>query len=490
MSLPGAVPTILIADDDRSIRTVLTQALGRAGYQVRSTQTAATLWRWVEEGEGDLVITDVVMPDENGLDLVPRIRRLRPDLRVIVMSAQSTLLTAVKAAQRGAFEYLPKPFDLKELLATVGRALAAPSPLAERPPAIGGEGEERLPLIGRSPAMQEIYRTIARLTTTDLTTMIIGESGTGKELVARALHDYGRRRGGPFVAINMAAIPRELIESELFGHERGAFTGATSRSPGRFEQAAGGTLFLDEIGDMPPEAQTRLLRVLQEGEFTSVGGRQAIRANVRIIAATHRDLRQAIRQGLFREDLFYRLNVVPIRLPPLRERAEDIPELARHFLDRASEQGMAAKSLDEEAQRALMAYRWPGNVRELENLMRRLAALYPQEVIGREVIESELLDTGAPPAAEPTPPAASAPESLAQAVERHIMHVLAAHRDGLAPSDIYDQVLAEVERPLIELTLAATRGNQIKAAAMLGLNRNTLRKKIRDLDIQVLRGVS
>ncbi|WP_114911942.1 nitrogen regulation protein NR(I) [Acidibrevibacterium fodinaquatile] len=490
MSLPGAVPTILIADDDRSIRTVLTQALGRAGYQVRSTQTAATLWRWVEEGEGDLVITDVVMPDENGLDLVPRIRRLRPDLRVIVMSAQSTLLTAVKAAQRGAFEYLPKPFDLKELLATVGRALAAPSPLAERPPAIGGEGEERLPLIGRSPAMQEIYRTIARLTTTDLTTMIIGESGTGKELVARALHDYGRRRGGPFVAINMAAIPRELIESELFGHERGAFTGATSRSPGRFEQAAGGTLFLDEIGDMPPEAQTRLLRVLQEGEFTSVGGRQAIRANVRIIAATHRDLRQAIRQGLFREDLFYRLNVVPIRLPPLRERAEDIPELARHFLDRASEQGMAAKALDEEAQRALMAYRWPGNVRELENLMRRLAALYPQEVIGREVIESELLDTGAPPAAEPPPPAASAPESLAQAVERHIMHVLAAHRDGLAPSDIYDQVLAEVERPLIELTLAATRGNQIKAAAMLGLNRNTLRKKIRDLDIQVLRGVS
>ncbi len=490
MSLPGAVPTILIADDDRSIRTVLTQALGRAGYQVRSTQTAATLWRWVEEGEGDLVITDVVMPDENGLDLVPRIRRLRPDLRVIVMSAQSTLLTAVKAAQRGAFEYLPKPFDLKELLATVGRALAAPSPLAERPPAIGGEGEERLPLIGRSPAMQEIYRTIARLTTTDLTTMIIGESGTGKELVARALHDYGRRRGGPFVAINMAAIPRELIESELFGHERGAFTGATSRSPGRFEQAAGGTLFLDEIGDMPPEAQTRLLRVLQEGEFTSVGGRQAIRANVRIIAATHSDLRQAIRQGLFREDLFYRLNVVPIRLPPLRERAEDIPELARHFLDRASEQGMAAKALDEEAQRALMAYRWPGNVRELENLMRRLAALYPQEVIGREVIESELLDTGAPPAAEPPPPAASAPESLAQAVERHIMHVLAAHRDGLAPSDIYDQVLAEVERPLIELTLAATRGNQIKAAAMLGLNRNTLRKKIRDLDIQVLRGVS
>ena len=317
-------PTVLIADDDRSIRTVLTQALGRAGYQVRSTGHAATLWRWVEDGEGDLVLTDVVMPDENGLDLIPRIRRVRPDLRVVVMSAQSTLITAVKAAQRGAFEYLPKPFDLEELLGVVGRALAtpAPVPVTEAEPR---DADERLPLIGRSPAMQEIYRTIARLTTADLTVMINGESGTGKELVARALHDYGKRRAGPFVAVNMAAIPRELIESELFGHERGAFTGALNRSPGRFEQANGGTLFLDEIGDMPPEAQTRLLRVLQEGEFTSVGGRQPIKANVRIVAATHRDLRAAIRQGLFREDLFYRLNVVPIRLPPLRERVEDIP---------------------------------------------------------------------------------------------------------------------------------------------------------------------
>src|SRR3712207_4843500 len=270
------------------------------------------------------------MPDENGLDLAPRIRRVRPELRVVVMSAQSTFITAVKAAQRGAFEYLPKPFDLKELLAVVGRALATPSAVEA---AEGEEPEERLPLVGRSPAMQEIYRTVARLTTTDLTVMITGESGTGKELVARALHDYGRRRAGPFVAVNMAAIPRELIESELFGHERGAFTGALNRGVGRFEQAAGGTLFLDEIGDMPSEPQTRLLRVLQEGEFTTVGGRQPVKANVRIVAATHRDLRQSIRQGLFREDLFYRLNVVPIRLPPLRERVEDIPLLARHFLD-------------------------------------------------------------------------------------------------------------------------------------------------------------
>ena len=257
------------------------------------------------------------------------------------MSAQNTLLTAVKATERGAFEYLPKPFDLRELVSVVERALTAPHDGA----ANGGEDdiEEQLPLIGRSPAMQEIYRVVARLMGTDLTVMITGESGTGKELVARALHDYGKRRNGPFVAINMAAIPRELIESELFGHEKGAFTGATARSMGRFEQAQGGTLFLDEIGDMPLEAQTRLLRVLQEGEYTAVGGRAPIRADVRIIAATHRDLRQLIRQGLFREDLFYRLNVVPIRLPPLRERTDDIPALVRHFSALAVREGPAAE---------------------------------------------------------------------------------------------------------------------------------------------------
>ncbi|HTW26210.1 MAG TPA: nitrogen regulation protein NR(I) [Acetobacteraceae bacterium] len=479
------LPTILVADDDRSIRTVLTQALGRAGYQVRSTSNASTLWRWVEDGEGDLVITDVVMPDENGLDLIPRIRRVRPDLRVVVMSAQSTLMTAVKAAQRGAFEYLPKPFDLQELLAVVGRALAAPLPQADAP--VASEGEDRLPLIGRSPAMQDIYRTIARLTTADLTVMINGESGTGKELVARALHDYGRRRGGPFVAINMAAIPRELIESELFGHERGAFTGALNRTAGRFEQAAGGTLFLDEIGDMPAEAQTRLLRVLQEGEFTTVGGRQPIRANVRIITATHRDLRLAIRNGQFREDLFYRLNVVPIRLPPLRERVEDIPELARHFLEKARQAGLPQKTLDEAAMEVLRGYRWPGNVRELENLMRRLAALYPQERLGADIVAAELAEAPLP-AEMPGLPAG--PEPLAAAVERHIRQFLAASHDGMPMHDIYDRVIAEVERPLIRMTLSATRGNQIKAAAMLGLNRNTLRKKIRDLEIPVVRGIA
>jgi two-component system nitrogen regulation response regulator GlnG len=316
--------------------------------------------------------------------------------------------------------------------------------------------------------------------------MVNGESGTGKELVASALHDYGRRRAGPFVAINMAAIPRELIESELFGHERGAFTGAHNRSQGRFEQAAAGTLFLDEIGDMPPEAQTRLLRVLQEGEFTSVGGRQPIRANVRIVAATHRDLRQAIRAGQFREDLFYRLNVVPIRLPPLRERAEDIGVLARHFLEKAREGGLPAKALDQGAIDALRAYRWPGNVRELENLMRRLAALTPQEVITADIIAAEFAEPGEQvQESEFHGPG----EDLGAAVERHIRTLLSASRDGMPTRDIYDQVLAEVERPLIRLTLASTRGNQIKAAAMLGLNRNTLRKKIKDLAIPVVRGI-
>ncbi|HET9149869.1 MAG TPA: nitrogen regulation protein NR(I) [Alphaproteobacteria bacterium] len=476
--------TILVADDDQAIRTVLTQALGRQGYRVRAAGNAAVLWRWVVDGEGDLIITDVVLPDENGLDLVPRIRKQRPELRVIVMSAQNTLLTAVKATERGAFEYLPKPFDLNELISVVNRALTQPIPSDIRADkAEDMEGE--LPLIGRSPAMQDIYRTLARLVGTDLTVTIAGESGTGKELVARALHDFGKRKGGPFVAINMAAIPRELIESELFGHERGAFTGATQRHVGRFEQAEGGTLFLDEIGDMPLEAQTRLLRVLQEGEYTLVGGRTPIRTNVRIIAATHRDLRQLIRQGLFREDLFYRLNVVPIRLPPLRERTEDIPLLVRHFLSQVAAEGLPPKRLDEPALARLKEYRWPGNVRELENLVRRLAALYSQETIGLDVIEAELAETH--PAASPVEPPAG--ESLSGSIERHLRDYFNAHRDGLPPSGLYDRVLRELERPLLSLTLSATRGNQIRAAQLLGLNRNTLRKKLRELDIQVVRGI-
>ncbi len=472
--------TVLVADDDAAIRTVLNRALERSGYAVRVTGNAATLWRWVSDGQGDVVITDVVMPDENGLDLIPRIRKIRPELRVIVMSAQSTLMTALRATERGAFEYLPKPFDLKDLIAIVRRALETPRAPAQSEGA-NDTPEDGLPLIGRSPAMQEIYRTLARLMGTDLTVLINGESGTGKELVARALHDYGKRHSGPFVAINMAAIPRELIESELFGHEKGAFTGATHRSAGRFEQAEGGTLFLDEIGDMPAEAQTRLLRVLQEGEYTSVGGRIPIRANVRIVAATHHDLRLLIRQGLFREDLYFRLNVVPIRLPPLRERTGDIPELVRHFMARATTDGLSPKILESAAMERLKAYRWPGNVRELENLVRRLTALYSDEVVGISVIEAELADVS-PPAPEPEG------NGLGDSMERHLRSYFLAHGEGLPAPGLFDRVIREVERPLIALTLEATRGNQIRAAEVLGLNRNTLRKKIRDLSIPVIRG--
>src|SRR6266571_2208260 len=375
--------SILVADDDTAIRTVLNQALSRAGYEVRITSNAATLWRWISAGDGDLVITDVVMPDENAFDLLPRIKKMRPELPIIVMSAQNTFMTAIRASERGAYEYLPKPFDLKELISIVGRALSEPK---ERPRVAPKTDDfESMPLVGRSPAMQEIYRLLARLMQTDLTVIIVGESGTGKELVARALHEYGKRRSGPFVAINMAAIPRDLIESELFGHEKGAFTGANARNPGRFEQAQGGTLFLDEIGDMPMEAQTRLLRVL-------------------------------LQQGLFREDLFFRLNVVPLRLPPLRERVEDVPDLIRHFLAQAEREGLPPKQLDQAALDRMRRYRWPGNVRELENLARRLAALYPQEMISAAVIDAELSQ----PAAAPTSDEPQTDEGLAAAIERHL----------------------------------------------------------------------
>ncbi|MEP6829660.1 MAG: nitrogen regulation protein NR(I) [Rhizomicrobium sp.] len=474
--------TILVADDDSAIRTVLHQALARAGYNVRTTGTAAGLWKMISAGEGSVAITDVVLPDESGFDLLPRIKRLRPDLPVLVMSAQNTLLTAITAAERGAFEYLPKPFDLKELTSLVQRALATPG--ARREPE-EPEGEDRLQLIGRSPAMQEIYRVIARLTQTDLTVMIMGESGTGKELVARALHDYGKRRHGRFVAVSMAAIPKELVESELFGHERGAFSGAANRGVGRFEQAEGGTLFLDEIGDMPLEAQTRLLRVLQQGEYTTVGGRTPIRTDVRIIAATNRDLRQMIGQGLFREDLYYRLNVVPLRLPPLRERVEDIADLVRHFLRKAENEGLPAKSLDRDALEILRRHRWPGNVRELENLVRRLAVLHSGDSIPATAIAGELKEPVRAMAAEAQDEALP----LGASVEQFLTRYFLSHGDRLPAPGIYDRIIQEVERPLISICLAATRGNQIRAAQLLGLNRNTLRKKIRDLGLEVIKGL-
>jgi len=481
MTAPGQ---ILVADDDAAIRTVLNQALIRSGHEVRVTSNANTLWRWIAAGDGDLVITDVVMPDGNAFDMLPRIKKARPELPVIVMSAQNTFMTAIRASETGAYEYLPKPFDLTELLNIVTRALAEP-----RRPASEVRTEDQpdsMPLVGRSAAMQDIYRMLARMMQTDLTVMISGESGTGKELVARALHEYGRRRNGPFVAINMAAIPRDLIESELFGHEKGAFTGAQNRSTGRFEQAEGGTLFLDEIGDMPMEAQTRLLRVLQQGEYTTVGGRTPIKTDVRIVAATNKDLRTLINQGLFREDLFYRLNVVPLRLPALRERSEDIPDLVRHFFKQAESEGLQTKRIAPGGIELMKRYPWPGNVRELENLTRRLAALYPQDEISAEIIEAEL-KTGVAPASQGSVPL---PENLSigQAVEQHLQRYFAMFNGDLPPPGLYDRILAEVEYPLVLASMTATRGNQIKAAELLGLNRNTLRKKIRELGVNVYRG--
>lgn len=472
---------VLLADDDAAIRMVLNQALTRAGYEVRPTGNISTMWNWVSRGEGDVLITDVAMPDGNAFEVMPKIKKLRPDLPMIVMSAQNTFMTAIRASEVGAYEYLPKPFDITEVLSVVARALAD----AKKPTTAERKAEEpgeTMPLVGRSTAMQDIYRALARLMQTDLTVMITGESGTGKELVARALHDFGKRRNGPFVAINMAAIPRDLIEAELFGHEKGAFTGANTRSSGRFEQAEGGTLFLDEIGDMPMDAQTRLLRVLQEGEYTMVGGRSSIKTNVRIVAATHRDLSQMIRQGLFREDLYYRLNVVPIRLPPLRERIDDIGDLTTHFLNAAQREGEAVKSVSPEAIRLMQNYSWPGNVRELENLVRRLSALYADESISAEIVQNELNI-----AERPQANGMAGPIDVSMAVETHVGQVLREYEPNLPPPGLYQRVIDRVEAPLIAMALNACGGNQIKAADLLGLNRNTLRKKIRTHSIEIVK---
>lgn len=458
---------ILIADDDASIRLVLSQAFSRLGYEVRATGNVSTLLKWVTDGDGDLVITDVVMPDENVFDVLPRIRKLRPKLPVIVMSAQNTLLTAISAAEVGVFDYLPKPFDLDEMAELARRALAKPADKDVVKAQAMATRDERLPLIGRSAPMQEVYRTISRLVGADLTVLISGESGSGKELVARALHDLGRRRDGRFVAMNLAAIPRGRVDSELFGE--------SADEMGRLAEADGGTLFLDEIGDMPLDAQTRLLRVF-DGADPVINPKTGRKPNARVIAATNRDLRALISQGLFREDLYFRLNVAPIRVPALRERTEDIPELARAFLLRASREGLPSKTIDQPALDRLKLHDWPGNVRELENLIRRICALYGEETIGARIVEREL--------ASQTPARqGDEPVSLAALVERNLASYFASQPGGIPPVGLYDRVLADVERPLFQLTLAATRGNQMRAAEVLGLNRNTLRKRLSDLGI-------
>ncbi len=457
---------ILIADDDAAIRTVVNQALARAGYSARATSNASTLWNWVAQGEGDVVITDVIMPDENAFDMIPRIKKIRPDLPIIVMSAQNTFMTAITAAERGAYEYLPKPFDLKELVAVVGRALREPK---HNKSALAADGEsENLPLIGRSASMQDVYRVMARLMHTDLTVLITGESGTGKELVARALHDYGQRRKGPFIAINMAAIPRELIESELFGHEKGAFTGAASQRQGRFQQADGGTLFLDEIGDMPAETQTRLLRVLADGEFYRVGGHTPVKVDVRIIAATHQNLESLVEGNRFREDLFHRLNVIRIHIPKLSDRREDIPKLAQHFFHKAAnELGVEPKVLLPETENYLCSLDWPGNVRQLENTCRWITVM----ASGREVLVQDL------------PPElmegknSSAPAGDWEKALRHWADQALAR----GQQDILSQAVPTFERALIETALKHTAGRKRDAANLLGWGRNTLTRKLKDL---------
>ncbi|MDO7842717.1 nitrogen regulation protein NR(I) [Sphingomonas immobilis] len=460
---------ILVVDDDNAIRTVIAQALRRDGHRVTTAASLGECDARLASGLPDVLISDVVLPDGNGLDMVGRVTKAHPGLPVIVLSAQNTLTTAVRSTEVGAFEYLPKPFDLDVLARAVQSALARGSAGVAEPI---DEGDRELPLIGRSPAMQDVYRVIARVVSNDLTVLVSGESGTGKELVARAIHDLGPRRHAPFVAINMAAIPRELIEAELFGHERGAFTGAQARSAGRFEQAAGGTLFLDEIGDMPMEAQTRLLRVLQSGEFTTVGGARTIRADVRIVAATNKDLALLVANGGFREDLFYRLNVVPISLPALRARRQDIALLARHFLDRAAEGGLPRKQLDAPATAVLEGYDWPGNVRELENMMRRMAVLSRDDTIDANEVRAMLGS-----AATASSPAAVDP-GIAAAVRARLERMAIEEPAALDDGSLYDRIIGEVERPLIEALLERHGRNQLRAARALGINRNTLRKRL------------
>ena len=459
--------SVLLVEDDRAIATVVSEALNEEGYQVTACTSIARRDALLAEAEFDVMLTDIMLEDGDGLDDIAALRSMAPTMPLIVLSAQNTLDTAVRASDSEAFEYFPKPFDLDALLRAVSQAVAR----NEGGAAATGPSEEGLPFIGRSQAMQSVYRMITKVLRNDLTVLVTGESGTGKELVAEAIHQLGSRRTGPFVAINMAAIPHDLIESELFGHERGAFTGAVAQAIGKFEQANGGTLFLDEIGDMPAEAQTRLLRALQSGSIRRVGGRSEIAVNVRIVAATNRALAPMIAAGTFREDLFYRLNVVPIELPPLRDRREDIGALARHFLGQAESEGLSRHTITDEAVDALAALPWRGNVRELRNVVFRLALNARQDAIDRSLVEEVVAGESHPTGADKTDGFASALDAfLAEASPR--------------PGTLYHTALVRFEKPLIEYALRSMDGNQLRAAELLGINRNTLRKKLDELEIK------
>ena len=468
--------TILLAEDDESVRLVTTKSLQDEGYKVESAETLKTLWMLIEEGKGNILISDVMMPDGELFDILPQITELRPELPVIVISAKNNLETAISATQKGAYEYLPKPFDLEELNQLIRKALLRRD--RNKDSNLIGVRNNQL-IIGRSSVMQDLYKSVARLSQNDLTVMIYGESGTGKELVAKALHEYSSRSSYPFIALNMAAIPKELIESELFGHEKGAFTGAYQKSEGKFKHAEKGTLFLDEIGDMPIDAQTRLLRVLQEGEFSSVGGNEKIKTDTRIIAATNKDLNRLINQGSFREDLYYRLNVVPINIPPLRERKEDIPELINHFFIEAMRSGLSEKKIHPDGYSVLKNYDWPGNVRELENFILRISALYPEDMIDSESIRKEINKLN-----NNTLESKKRNLYFSDIINNYFsdnINKLLEENDG----EVHNYIVSIIERALISQTLNTNGGNQLKAAESLGLNRNTLRKKIIDLNIDL-----
>ena len=463
MSMNGAV---LLVEDDRSIATVITAALEDEGFALHHCESIAARDRLLGERRFDAMLTDVVLGDGDGIETLDAVRAVDAEMPVIVLSAQNTLDTAVRASETHAFEYFPKPFDLDELVRAVKQAVGQRSDVAAAPVAEG----DGMPLVGRSPAMQGVYRMITRVLRNDLTVLITGESGTGKELVAEAIHQLGARKSGPLVAVNAAAIPSDLIESELFGHEKGAFTGAVAQTIGKFEQANGGTLFLDEIGDMPAEAQTRLLRALQSGRIRRVGGRQEISVDVRIIAATNRDLAPMIAEGRFREDLFYRLNVVPIELPPLRERREDIEVLSQHFLNLAAEDGLPRHQISRDALALLEQRTWRGNVRELRNVVYRLALLAREDVIDAEVL-AEVIG----------PENDGSPEQQKLDFEGALQLWLADNHPQ--PGALYHSALAAFEKPLMEYALAQTGGNQLRASKLLGINRNTLRKRLSELAI-------
>jgi two-component system nitrogen regulation response regulator GlnG len=461
--------SVLLVEDDASIALVITAALEAEGFAVTHCEAIAERDILLSERRFSAMVTDVMLPDGDGIETLGLVHDRYPAMPIIILSAQNTLDTAVRASDTGAFEYFPKPFDIDELARTVRQAVGTgtASPDGTEEPAMG----EALPLVGRSPPMQTVYRMITRVLRNDLTVLILGESGTGKELVAEAIHQLGGRRNGPFVAVNTAAIPAELIESELFGHEKGAFTGAVARHIGKFEQAAGGTLFLDEIGDMPMQAQTRLLRALQSGSIRRVGGREDVTFDARIVAATNKDLEPLIAAGRFREDLYYRLNVVPIVLPPLRERTDDIPALARHFLKQAAGEGLPRRQLAADAAELLSRQSWRGNVRELKNFTYRLALLAREDIVDAAAL-APMLDQASRARSD-----AGEGGGLETAVGRWLGDMRPA------PGTVYDAALAAFERPLFAEVLRETGGNQLRAAQQLGINRNTLRKRLGELAI-------